>query len=453
MSATMVLKKWASPFLYPVYFFAAVIAAGALLLHQEFCLAQGPISWIDALFTATSATCVTGLIVVDTGTFFSHAGQAVILGLIQLGGLGIMTYTSLVFYLWRRRVSLVDRVAVGQSLLHEPAFDLGRFLIQVAGMVFLLEATGCIMLYLLGGNSASLFWSLFHAVSAFCNAGFSLQADSLVPWQDDIVLNAVFIALIVTGGLGFSVILELVRMARGGHERALLRQRLSWHTRIVFKTSGVLIVFGAVALYASEALFQGPGGSGGMLTALFQSVTARTAGFNTVDIGSMANTSLLVLIFLMFIGGSPGSCAGGVKTTTLAALWAFAMAQIKGRNQAVAGRFALDQKTMNKALTLALFAALIVVLAVLALSVTENMAGSGEQARGMFLDILFEVVSAFGTVGLSTGLTPELSNAGKLVVSLVMFVGRLGPIVFLSALVEFQRRESFSWPEDSLLIG
>lgn len=448
----MVLKKWASPFLYPVYFFAAAIAAGAMLLHQGFSLSGEHISWIDALFTATSATCVTGLIVVDTGTFFSQAGQTVILGLIQLGGIGIMTYTSLVFYLWRRRVSLVDRVAVGQSLLHEPTFDLGAFLVQVAGMVLVLEAAGCALLYLLGGSDVTMFWALFHAVSAFCNAGFSLQADSLVPWRHDIAVNAVFMALIVTGGLGFSVLLELASMAGGGRKRELLKRRLSWHTRIVLKTSGLLVVFGTVALYASEALFQGPGG-GGALTALFQAVTARTAGFNTVDIGSMANTSLLVLIFLMFVGGSPGSCAGGVKTTTFAALWAFAMAQVKGRRQSVAGRFAMDQKTMNKALTLALFAALIVVLAVLALSVTENSSGSGAQARGMFLDILFEVVSAFGTVGLSTGLTPELSDAGKLVVSLVMFVGRLGPIVFLSALTEFQRRERFSWPEDSLLIG
>jgi trk system potassium uptake protein TrkH len=172
-----------------------------------------------------------------------------------------------------------------------------------------------------------------------------------------------------------------------------------------------------------------------------------------VDIGEVANVSLLVLIFLMFIGGSPGSCAGGVKTTTLTALWAFAMAQVKGRRQAVAGRFALDQKTMNKALTLAMFALGIVVFAILALTATESLAGTLDQGRGVFLEILFEVVSAFGTVGLSTGLTPYLSVPGKLLITLVMFVGRLGPIVFLTALAEMQRRESFSWPENSLLIG
>jgi trk system potassium uptake protein TrkH len=429
-----------------------------MLLRQDFSVAGGAISWVDALFTATSAVCVTGLIVVDTGSFFTQAGQTVILALIQLGGLGIMTYTSLVFYLWRRRVSLADRIAVGQSLLHEPSFNLGTFLIQVIALVLSLEVLGCLALLILGGGEFSLYWSLFHAVSAFCNAGFSLQAESLIPWREDVGVNMTFMLLIVLGGLGFSVLLELMERTTGIRIKNVPRhgrRKLSWHGRIVIKTSIVLLVLGTVGLLVSEFLFQGPDMEieAGFMASLFQSVTARTAGFNTVDIGSLANVSLLILIFLMFIGGSPGSCAGGIKTTTLAALWAFAKAQIRGRRQSVAGKFALDLRTMNKALTLIFFAIGIVTLAVLALSFSEGLARAGPEPRGLFLEILFEVVSAFGTVGLSTGITPSLSPPGKVIVTVVMFVGRLGPIMFLSALREFQRRENFSWPENSLLIG
>lgn len=455
----MAQRKWLSPFLLPVYLFGIAILAATVLLHQDFSLAGDPISWIDALFTATSAVCVTGLIVVDTGSFFSPLGQTIILACIQLGGLGIMTYTSLVFYLWRRRVSLADRIAVGQSLLHEPNFALGSFLLQVVILIFTIEAAGCLLLMLAGGGDLSLFWSIFHSVSAFCNAGFALQPNSLIPWRDDLPVNIIFMVLIVIGGLGFSVLLELFerlsRLRVKNVPKRAGRHLLSWHAGIVLKTTAVLLLVGVVWLLISESMFLGLDDDLGtsVMASFFQSVTARTAGFNTVEIGALANPSLLLLIFLMFVGGSPGSCAGGIKTTTLAALIAFAKAQIRGRRQAVAGRFAMDLRTMNKALSLIFFAVVIVLFAVLALSVTEGLARPGPESRGLFLEILFEAVSAFGTVGLSTGLTPKLSDPGRIVITIVMFVGRLGPIMFLSALREFQRRENFSWPENSLLIG
>ena len=453
------MSRRLNPFTLPIYYFASAIALGTVLLHADFSLAQGPISWVDAFFTAVSATCVTGLIVVDTGTFFSPAGKTIILTLIQLGGLGIMTYAGLIFYLWRQKVSLTDRVAVGQSLLHDPRFRLGRFLKQIVLGCMALELLGAVLIFLADSKGFSPFSALFHSISAFCNAGFSLQSSSLMHWEKHWGINFIFITLIVLGGLGFSVLLELYGAVfmrkRKGLPAKPLGRALSRHAKIVLWTSAFLILFGAGVVLVAEYIFHSGefSFSETFLSSLFQSVTCRTAGFNTMDIGRMTNISLIVMMFLMFVGGSPGSCAGGIKTTTFRALAAFFISRIKGRKQAVTGRFALDEDTMNKALTLVAFASVIVGCAVLLLNVTELGAVPHERTRGLFLEIMFEVFSAFGTVGLSTGLTPHLSPCGKVVVAVVMFVGRLGPILFLSVLQGFQKREKFSWPEDTLLIG
>jgi len=452
-------KNRLNPFTLPIYSFASAIALGTVLLHADFSLAQGPISWVDAFFTAVSATCVTGLVVVDTGTFFSPTGQTIILALIQLGGLGIMTYASLIFYLWRRKISLADRVAVGQSLLHDPRFRLGRFLKQMVLVCLLLEAVGAVLLFWADSRGFSPFSALFHSISAFCNAGFSLQSSSLMQWEKHWGVNFIFMFLIILGGLGFSVLLELYGVVFTRKKKGLpakpLSRKLTWHARIVLRTSVFLILLGAgVILVAEYLLHTGKFSfSETFLSPLFQSVTCRTAGFNTMDIGRMTNISLLFMIFLMFVGGSPGSCAGGIKTTTFRTLTAFCVSKIKGRRQSVAGRFALDEDTLNRALTLTVFAAVIVACAILLLNITELGAIPHDRTRGFFLEIVFEVFSAFGTVGLSTGLTPQLTPYGKIIVAVVMFVGRLGPVLFLSVLQSFQRKEKFSWPEDTLLIG
>ncbi|NJB66769.1 trk system potassium uptake protein TrkH [Desulfobaculum xiamenense] len=448
-------------FIYPILGFALTILAGTVLLRQEFCHAGESLGWVDALFTATSATCVTGLVVVDTGSFFNTTGQSVILALIQLGGLGIMTYTSLIFYLWRKRIAFNDRLAVSQSLLHDPKFSLGDFLKQVVLGCALLECLGAVALHLLDPEGFAPFSALFHSVSAFCNAGFSLYADSLTRWRTDWAVNAVFIALITLGGLGFIVLLECAQKLgchwlRSGSFNSLGGSNgLSWHAHIVLKVSAGLVIGGAAFILLAEFLMHTGDYSPSeeILGSLFQSVTCRTAGFNTMDIGSMSNVSLLVMILLMFVGGAPGSCAGGVKVTTFRAIAAFCGARLKGRRQSVAGRFALDEDTMNSALTLVMIATGIVALATLILCVSETGAVPHSQTRGQFLELLFEAVSAFGTVGLSTGVTPQLSVVGKLTLTVLMFVGRLGPIVFLQVLQELHRQEKFSWPEKRLAIG
>lgn len=443
------------PLALPIIFFALTIACGAALLHSRYSSPAG-ISWTDALFTAASATCVTGLVVVDTGSFFTRFGQTVILVLIQAGGLGIMTFTSLAFYLRRSRVSLVDRVAVGQSLLHDPSFDLGRFLKRIFIWTILIEAAGAFLVFVCGRGAFSPYSAVFHSISAFCNAGFSLNPDSLVSQAANLKLNLVFMTLIVLGGLGFSVVVEIEGASKALARRKRKRQRLSWYSATVISTSLFLILAGWAAIFAAESFSPAAAASSlpeRLLTSLFQSVTCRTAGFNTVDIGGMTNVSLIVMMTLMFIGGAPGSCAGGVKVTTFRAVTAFIASKIKGREQATIGRFAVEPETLNRAIVLMVLAFILVMGATMLLNITEGGDIPHAQARGLFLETMFEAVSAFGTVGLSTGLTPKLSAAGRLMITLLMFIGRLGPLFLLAALQELHREQFYRWPEDRLLIG
>ncbi|MHC1791215.1 TrkH family potassium uptake protein [Solidesulfovibrio sp.] len=453
-------KKLFAPLLLPIYFFAAAIFLGAGLLCQPMSAAGEPVSFLDALFTATSAACVTGLVVTDTGTTFNRFGHTVILALIQLGGLGIMTFSTLVFYLWRRRVSLADHIAVGQSLLHDATFHLGRFLTRMAVVTLFIEAVGALLLYLLDPVGFAPFSAVFHAVSAFCNAGFGLFPDNLMAYGGHSGINLVIMWLIVSGGLGFAVLIEGYRVARsrltGGGRVAGRHLPLSWYSRTVFAVSAFLIVAGAAMIYCGEFLgsrYPGLSVLDRGMAALFQSVSCRTAGFNTLDIGHMADASLVIMILLMFIGGSPGSCAGGIKTTTFRVLAAFGRAKMFGRRQVVVGRFAVDDGTVDRAVTLTIFASGLVLGSVLLMCFTEGAVAPHVEAGGRFLEILFEVVSAFGTVGLSTGITPGLSPAGKLVIIMLMFVGRLGPILFLSVLQGFQEPLRYRWPEQNMMIG
>jgi len=269
------------------------------------------------------------------------------------------------------------------------------------------------------------------------------------------VVAVIVMLLIILGGLGFVVLLE-----GGALFKRLLRERrlgdTSDHFQIVVKTSAALILVGAGLLFLAESLHPHAGLPEGslVLSSLFQSVTARTAGFNTVNIGSLTNASLLVLIMLMFVGGAPGSCAGGVKVTTLRVLAAFVTARMRGRPQVIIGRrFAVDRGTVSRALTLVVFSMLLIGLSVLVLDFTEGGNVPHPEARGQFLEVFFEAVSAFGTVGLSTGLTPALSIAGKTIVMILMFVGRLGPLVLMSVLHDLHREVRFSLPEEDLTVG
>jgi trk system potassium uptake protein TrkH len=446
-----------SPLLLPIIFFSLFIVVGALLLLGSEVDRAKPLSWTDAFFTATSALCVTGLAVVDTGSYFTRFGQLIILFLIQIGGLGIMTFTSLAFYLWRQRVSFTDRIAVGQSLLHDPKFHLGKFLIQLVAWTFFTEFLGAGLLFFLAPDKFSPFSALFHAVSAFCNAGFSLFASSLMEWQGHWRINLVFIGLIFLGGIGFSVLVEL--QAYGTQlfkpKRGKTRQKLSWHSKIVIQTSMLLVVFGWVGIYLAEyvGFSRMMVADDAVLTSLFQSVTCRTAGFNTLDIAHMTNVSLVIMLFLMFIGGAPGSCAGGLKVTTFRVLLAVIISQLRGRRQASIGQFGISEDIIKRSLMLFVFAGGIIFVATLLLDITEGGDLPHYQVRGQFLEILFETVSAFGTVGLSTGLTGKLTATGKWIIIALMFVGRLGPFLFIAAIQSWQQDQHYSLPEENIIIG
>ena len=445
------------PLFLPVLFFAVTILLGACLLHLDVSHGGAAFSWINALFTATSATCVTGLAVVDTGSFFTPFGQGVILVLIQIGGLGIMTLTSLAFYLMRQRVSLTDRIAVGQNLLYDAEFNLGRFLIGIVALTFAIELIGAGLLFLMVPETLSFSNALFHSISAFCNAGFSLYPDSLMHWQSNIPVNLIFIILIVLGGLGFSVLAETGGwfINRLSWRRKHRFRQLAWYAKVVLSTSFVLLIGGWIVLFFTESIGyqeQVPLKTA-LVTSLFQSATCRTAGFNTVDIGSMSNVSLMIMMFLMWVGGAPGSTAGGIKVTTLRVLTSFYRSQIMGRKQAVIGAIAVNRATVNKALVLTLFSLTLLACSILLLHLTERGGVLHPQSRSMVLEIAFEVTSALGTAGLSMGMTGMLSFLGKCIIIILMFVGRLGPLIFLALMQEFQSEEVFYRPEGNLLIG
>ncbi|BDQ33050.1 TrkH family potassium uptake protein [Pseudodesulfovibrio portus] len=450
--------KLLSPYWLPVWFFAGAILTGTVLLYLDASHPGGPLSFVDALFTATSAMCVTGLVVVDTGTYFSTFGQDVILALIQAGGLGIMTFTTLIIHLLGKHVSLNDRIAVGQSLLRDPSFSLPKFLFRVVVWTFALEGLGALILWAMDPVGFSPYSAVFHSVSAFCNAGFSLYSDSLTQWAGHGGVNTVFMVLIIAGGLGFFVLNECgtlfwAVLFRENKKRTPLR--LSWHSRIVLETSFFLVVIGAVVIFFAE----GAAGNANhgfwhhFWTSLFQSVTSRTAGFNTVEIGSMTNVSLAFMLLLMIVGGSPGSCAGGIKTTTFRALCGFIWAQFRGWRQVRIGRFALDQHALNTVVSLVTMSFLLVGMGTMILAALDSGTGPYLMARDEFLADVFETVSAFATVGLSTGLTPSLGDAEKVTVIILMFVGRLGPVWLLSALQSWQSERRFRVPTANLPFG
>ena len=451
------LKLQNLPILFPILFFSLVILAGAILLHVAEVKETDALSWTDAFFTSTSAACVTGLVVVDTGSYFTAFGKIIILSLIQIGGLGIMTFTGLSIYLWRRRTTITDRIAVGQVLLHDGGFNLGKFLIEIVCWTFIIELMGALILFLLAPKSFTLFSALFHSISAFCNAGFSLFSDSLMTWKGHWCINLVFIILIFMGGIGFSVFVECKTAFQRtlGFSPKSPGQGLSWYAKIVLKTSFYMIIVGWIAIYIAEYVGYNRmlAMDDAVLTALFQSVTCRTAGFNTVDIGTMTNVSLIIILFLMFIGGAPGSCAGGIKVTTFRVLIAAIWSQLKGKRQTIIGRFAVNDESVRKAMVLFVLAILLIFTAVFILDFTEGGDKPHDQVRGQYLELLFESVSAFSTVGLSTGLTHSLSTAGKWVIITLMFVGRLGPFLLIGALQRFQKIQFYELPEENIMIG
>jgi trk system potassium uptake protein TrkH len=435
--------------------FAGVILVGTLFLLAPWSQIKGEVGFVDALFTATSAVCVTGLVVVDTGTVFTQFGQVVIVALIQIGGLGIMTFAALAYLMLGRRLSLAS-----QAALHDAFFqrDLGiefkRNFFRILVITASIELAGilCIFLALLWRQVPvleALFSAFFHSISAFCNAGFSIYKDSLIGLSDSPVIMITVMSLIVLGGLGHMVVFEVWHHGKNWFCRSNPTgpHPISTHSRIVLRTSLALIVigwFGLVILGMTKAE-----ATWGMKlsSALFQSITARTAGFNTVDIGVMPLASLLLIILLMFIGGSPGSNAGGVKTTALAISLAEFKTKLTGGDQVVMLDRRVPKPILDRTMVLIRVSILWNLLGVLLLLFTET-----GRPGVSFHDVLFEQISAFGTVGLSTGLTDKLTVFGRLWITATMFVGRLGPLTLAMGVLPAIHTH-VKYPEGRIMIG
>lgn len=454
--ARLASQLWLHPARLMVGSFAGAILAGTLLLSTPWASSSGtPVRPVDALFTATSATCVTGLIVKDTGSDFSLFGQTVILVLLQLGGLGIMTFSVSLALVLGRGLSKRRAVVMQDLLDQESVRDLLGLVRFIAVVTLLIEAAGAVALFACFASRQGLTWAtaprlahvaVFHSISAFCNAGFSLFRTSFQGWQGDVWVNGVLAVLIVVGGLGFPVLRDLMLLGRRRRLAAGRAPGLRTHTKVVLVTSAALIVVGAVVFYfvdASHTLGGQPPRSQ-VLASFFQSITARTAGFNTVHIGSVGHAGLLLLMLLMFIGASPGSTGGGVKTTTAAAVWSSAWAALRGRPRAELFRRTVPRDVVRRAVALLTFSVLVLAVAGIALMSVEEQP---------FEDLAFELVSAFGTVGLSTGATPLLTDAGRLIITALMFIGRLGPLTLALLFVGEARHAAYAYPEERMMIG
>lgn len=436
-----------------VLVFVALIALGAgLLLLPRSTPDDQPLSFLDAVFTSTSAVCVTGLIVRDTGTGFTEFGQAVILVLIQLGGLGIMSLTAALALLTGRGIGVRESSLLREVFQVPMMSEVGRTIKIIILMTLSLEAVGALLIYkglegAIPPDGSRIFVAVFHAVSAFCNAGFSTFGDSLVGLaQRPLVMGAVS-GLLIVGGLGFGVVAQVLAWMRGRALRRFGRKyRLGLHARTVLLVSGLLLFAGTALLLTVEwnRSLAGMPPLARVGHAFFQSATCRTAGFNSMDLNLLSPASIFLMIILMFIGGAPGSTAGGVKVTAVAIVWANLRSISRGLSRVRLGRRELDPVHVQRAMLVLSAGLVLAVCGVFVLLVSEGQP---------FLATAFEVFSALGTVGLSLGATPLLSSTGRVVIIILMFVGRLGPLTLASSLTGSSREPQVRLPQGRIMIG
>ena len=432
-----------------LFSFVIVILIGSLLLSLPRAIIPGAaLSYLDALFTATSATCVTGLVVVDTGIHFSFIGQLIILFLVQIGALGIMTLASFFALFFRQGISIRERAVLGEMMNIDSLSMINRTLKQIITITFSVEAIGAFLLFIFWNKpewnlNERIFQSVFHSISAFCNAGFSLNTDSLISFNSNYPVLLTVAVLIIIGGLGFVVIAELSGITWLNKRKTNLIKRWSVQTKLVLLITLILLFGGTAVFYFLEP---GTGSSWHrLIQAFFSSVTARTAGFNSVDFVSLSVPASLLIMMLMFIGASPGSAGGGIKTTTIGVLFGSLIMTILGRNRIVMFKKNISFTVLNRALVVFAFSITIILFSTFILTISEPFS---------FLDLLFEEISAFATVGLSRGITADLSQVGKVVLILSMLIGRIGAMTMAFAITAPKERVKVEYPtEKSIMIG
>ncbi len=436
--------------------FAGTILTGSLFFLIFPGTRHGNLSFVDSLFMSTSAVCVTGLSLYNISSKFTPFGQIVLMTLFQIGGLGIMTFSVFFLYLFRRGVSIMGLHTVLSSFSSDAKINRFRLLKSIVIFTFLFEGIGAFLLslYFIFSTGYSpgkaIYHAMFHSISAFCNAGFSLYPDSFSRFESSLFFNLVITGLIIIGGIGFVVILELYYKIKGEVIS------LSLHTKMVLIVTSILIIGGTLTIYflendfyfASHHLTTGEK----ILGSYFQVVTARTAGFNTINIGALSRGTLFFLIILMFIGASPGSTGGGIKTTTAGVLFAIFVNRLKGKSNITIMHRTIGQETVSRAIAISISSMILIVLALVALTFAYQL-HPFFRGSDPFLQLLFEATSAFGTVGLSTGITSSLDTFSKIVLILLMFTGRVGPLALAFAIGGEQKEDKIKYSEENVMVG
>ena len=433
--------------------FAAVILTGTILLWLPFSATRGHLTFVNALFSSTSAVCVTGLAVIDIGKDLTVPGQVITIFLFQIGGLGIITFSTVFFVLMGRSMSFKGREIVQSTFLHTPRRDFMVIAKAVLWFTFVTEFLGTLFLFIRFSSDfpvgTALYHAVYNAISAFNNCGYSLFSDNLMKYQGDLIVNFTIMGLIVHGGIGFIVQYEVLSWLRGK------QKKLSVHTKIVLVTTAVLIVSGALLFFIFERnhIIKDIPVVNKFLASLFQSVTPRTAGFNTVDIGALTNATLLLMFILMFIGASPGSTGGGVKTTSSAILGLLIWTRLKGNMDVNVFNRTIPKEIVGRSVSIIFASGFSVAIIWGVLLIAGEWYLPPLETRHHFVEYLFDTVSAFGTVGLSMGVTPKLNDIQKLALVLMMFVGRVGPLTLAFSLSREAGKKRFSYAEEGVMVG
>lgn len=425
--------------------FFILISIGALILSTPFVTRSGnPTNPIDALFIAASASCVTGLSPVNTAEHWNSLGQVVIIILIQIGGLGIMTLASIIPLILRKKIGIKSRLILKEQLNIESMEGVIRLFRYVLGFTLAVEMLGALFLSIrfvpTYGLGKGIWFSVFHSISAFCNAGFDILGDSIYPLRGDYLVNITIMCLIIIGGLGFMVTSEIY------YKRHF--KNISTHSKLVLLTNAGLILVGALGFFVLESLKGGVLNNesigDGVLMSFFQSVSARTAGFYSADLSKIKDSTAILLISLMFIGGSPGSTAGGIKTTTFAVLLLAVISVIKNEKEPVVFKRRISNDTIKKALSIFVISLSIVIFVSFVIAAIEDFA---------FIDILYETASALGTVGATLGITDKLSSVSKILITLCMYLGRIGPMTMALSFGLKSDVRLIRYPEGFISIG
>ena len=438
-------KATVNPALILTIGFLILITIGSIILSTPFVSKSGQATnFVDALFVASSASCVTGLTPVNTGTYWNTFGHLVIIILIQIGGLGIMSIASLIPLILRKKIGLKSRQVLREQFNIESMGGMINLFKYVLIFTLSVEAIGALLLSLRFvpsyGWSKGIWYAIFHSISAFCNAGFDILGDSIYPLRDDYLVNITLMLLVVIGGLGFMVTSELF------YKRDL--RKISTNSKLVLSLTLVLILVGALGFYLLESLeggvLENEGFGPSVLESFFQSVVARTAGFYSVDLSKIRSSTSILLIGLMFIGGSPGSTAGGIKTTTFGVLVLATISVMKKEKEPVIFKRSVGDESIKKAISIFMVSITIVILVSFSISITDNFD---------FIDILYETVSALATVGASRGITANLSDMAKILLAFCMYLGRIGPMTMAFAFGLKAEDKMIKYPETFISIG